>query len=506
MSSFGLLDGLIASLSLINLFYAAAGCLLGTLVGILPGLGPSSAMAILLPVAVFLSPEQSIILLGGVYYGSMYGGSTTAILMNIPGEVASSVTALDGYPMCRQGRAGQALAIAAIGSFIAGICGTIAVAYLGPLIGEVALAFGPAEYFGLVVFSMTALVSFAGRSMLLGLCMAMLGIWLAGLGSDPLTGTARLSFGSMELRKGFDVVAVMVGIFGIGEVLFNIGQRIEKTYEGRLGSWLSMLPRGAELRAGLAASGRGTLVGGALGLIPGMVPALTAYLAYDVEKRISRQPERFGKGAIEGVAAPEAANNATAMSGFIPLLSLGIPTSPALVIVLGALIMNGVTPGPTMFTHHAPLAYTVVASMFICNGMLLILNLPLVGIWARVSVIPYRILAPVILAVCLLGAYAPRNTMTDVAVALAAGLFGYLMRRLDWPMAPLLLGFLLAPMFESSLRQTLSISGGSISVVLERPITISFLCAAAIVLSVSLYLRYRAHVAAQFMTKGTNEI
>jgi putative tricarboxylic transport membrane protein len=506
MSSFGLLDGLLASLSLGNLFCAAIGCLLGTLVGILPGLGPASTMAILLPVAIYLPPEGSVILLGGIYYGAMYGGSTTAILMNIPGEVASSVTALDGYAMCRQGRAGEALAIAGIGSFIAGIAGAVAVAYLGPLVGELALLFGPPEYLGLIVFSMTALVSFAGRSLLMGISMAMLGVWLASLGSDPLTGTPRLTFGSLELRKGFDIIPVMVGIFGIGEVLFNVGQKMERTNSGKVGSWLSMLPRGGELRRGIMASGRGTVIGGVMGLIPGMVPALTAYLAYDFEKRISREPGRFGQGAIEGVASPEAANNATAMAGFIPLLSLGIPTSPALVIVLGALIMNGVTPGPTMFTHHGALAFTVVASMFISNAMLLVLNLPLVGVWARVSSIPYSVLAPVVLAVCVLGAYAPRNTMTDVAVALGAGLFGYAMRRWDWPMPPLLLGFLLGPMFESALRQTLSLSGGSLGILFNRAMTVGFFCAAAIVLVSSLYIRYRSSLASRIMSEGTNEI
>lgn len=504
MTDFGLLDGLAASFSLANLLYAILGCLLGTLVGILPGLGPASAMAILLPVAVYLPPEAAVIILGGIYYGAMYGGSTTAILMNIPGEVASSVTTLDGYPMCRQGRAGQALAAAAIGSFIAGVAGAVAVGWLGPLLGEMALYFGPAEYLGLIVFAMTALISFAGRSLLLGLAMATLGIWLASLGTDPQNGVPRLTFGSMELRKGFDIIPVMVGIFGIGEVLFNLSQKMERTFSGRLGAWYSMLPRGREIRATVAAGLRGTAVGGVLGLLPGMVPALTAYLAYDLEKRVSGAPETFGTGRIEGVAAPEAANNATAMAGFVPLLSLGIPTSPALVIVLGALIMNGVTPGPTMFTQHADIAYTVVASMFLCNTMLLVLNLPLVGVWARISVVPYSYLAPVVLGVCLIGAYASRNTMTDVAVALAAGLFGYFMRRLDWPMTPLLLGFLLGPLFETTLRQTLSLSGGSLEPLYTHPITVAFLLAAALVLLGTLYLR-RSRAMSQLIDESANE-
>lgn len=504
MHDFGFIDGLIAAFSLHNLVYALFGCLMGTLVGILPGLGPASAMAILIPVAAYLPPEAAVIIFGGIYYGAMYGGSTTAILMNIPGEVASSVTTLDGYPMARQGRAGQALAAAAIGSFIAGIAGAFAVGWLGPIVGEVALLFGPVEYLGLIVFSMTAVISFAGRSLVLGVAMAVLGVWLSSLGVDPQNGVPRLTFGSVELRMGFDIVPVMVGIFGLGEVFFNLSQKIESTYIGRLGAWYSMLPRASELRATITSGIRGTMIGGVLGLLPGMVPALTAYLAYGLEKRVSGQPQTFGQGRIEGVAAPEAANNATAMAGFVPLLSLGIPTSPALVIVLGAMVMNGVTPGPTMFTQHADIAYTVVASMFLCNAMLLVLNLPLVGLWARISLIPYKYLAPIIIGVCLIGAYAPRNTMFDVGIALGAGAFGYLMRRLDWPMTPLLLGFLLGPIFETTLRQTLSASGGSWAPLYTHPISVAFLLAGGIVLVATLYIR-RSNAMAQLIEESTNE-
>lgn len=501
-----LIAGFANALSLANLGYAVIGCLLGMLVGILPGLGPASAMAILLPIAIYLPPEGSIIIMAGVYYGAMYGGSTTAILMNIPGEVSSVVTATDGFAMTRQGRAGEALAIAAIGSFIAGILGTIAIAMLGPLLAELALEFGPPEYFGLVLFSLTALVSFAGRSLLLGLAMGGLGIWLATIGTDPLTGTQRLNYGSIELMKGVDIIPLTVGLFGIGEVLFSARQNITQIFEGKLPTWYRMLPRGNQLVRGLVASLRGTAVGGVMGLLPGMVPALTTYLAYDVEKKVSRQRDELGKGAIEGVAAPEASNNATAMSGFIPLLSLGIPTSPALAIVLGTLVMNGLQPGPTLFLMHGELAFTVIASMLISNAMLLVLSLPLIGLWARISLIPYRILGPIVIAVCLIGAYAPRNTMFDVAVAILFGVVGYLMRRLDWPLAPLILGFLMGPLMEQSLRQTLGMSNGDISILFTRPIPALAIVAALAIAAGTTYLKYRSKMISRLIAEGANEV
>ena len=390
----GLLSGLANALTLANIGFALIGCLLGTLVGILPGLGPASAMAILLPVALYLPADGAIIIMAGIYYGAMYGGSTTAILMNIPGEVASVITAQDGFAMTKQGRAGEALAIAAIGSYLAGMLGTLAIAFLGPKVADLALHFGPPEYFGLVLFSMTTLVSFAGRSIMAGVMLGVFGMWLASVGTDPLTGTQRLNFGTLELMKGFDIVPVLIGLFGIGEVLASLEQKVEQIYSGKLGSVLSMIPRGAEMTRGLAASARGTVIGFVFGLLPGMLPALTAYLSYDVERQISRTPEKFGTGMIEGVAAPEAANNATAMAGFIPLLALGIPTTPALAILLGTLMINGLTPGPMLFQQQALLVWTVIGSMFIANTALLVLNLPLVGLWARISRVPYHVLAP----------------------------------------------------------------------------------------------------------------
>jgi putative tricarboxylic transport membrane protein len=503
VADLGLLAG---ALTLANLLYALIGCLLGTIVGILPGLGPASAMAILLPFVFYLPPEASIIIMAGIYYGAMYGGSTTAILMNIPGEVSSAVTAIDGFAMTKQGRAGQALAIAAIGSFVAGILGTAAIALLGPQVAGLAMRFGPPEYFGLVVFSMTALVSFAGRSLLIGLSMGLLGIWLGALGTDPLTGVQRLTFGSVELMKGFDIIPVLVGLFGIGEVLVNVHQRVGQLYSGRLGAWHTMVPRGLELRRGLAASARGTAVGAVLGVLPGMLPALTAFLAYDLEKRISPRRSEFGNGAIEGVAAPEAANNATAMTGFIPLLSLGIPTSPALAIMLGVLIINGLQPGPTLFSQHADFAFVIVGSMLISNLMLLVLNLPLLSLWARISMVPYKLLAPFVLAFCFVGAYAPRNTMTDVWIAVLFGVLGYLMRRVDWPMAPLVLGLLMGPLVERSLRQSLGMSGGALDVFYARPITAAFLLASVAAIIVIALLKMRSKAISGIVDESVNEM
>ncbi len=501
----GLIDGLANALTFANLGFALLGCLLGTLVGVLPGLGPASAMAILLPVALYLPPTGSVILLAGIYYGSMYGGSTTAILMNIPGEVASTVTAIDGFEMTKRGRAGEALAIAAIGSFMAGIAGTAAIALIGPQVADLALKFSAPEYFGLVVFSMITLVSFGGTSLLKALVVGLAGIWLATFGVDPLTGVHRQTFGSFEMMKGFDLIPVLVGLFGIAEVLTTAEQRLNALYTGKLGSWVSMIPRGLELRRGLFASVRGTLSGFVLGLLPGMLPALTAYIAYDVEKKLAKDASRFGKGAIEGVAGPEAANNATAMAGFVPLMSLGIPTSPSLAIMLGALMINGLQPGPRLFEEHALFTWTVIASMIIANGMLLVLNLPLVGLWARISVVPYRVLGPIVLAICLIGAFSPRNSLFDVFVAIAFGVLGYAMRRFDWPLAPFILGFLLGPMLEQSLRQSMSLSGGSPMIFLERPICATLLVAAIAALIALAVVKRRSAAMSRLIQESATE-
>jgi len=485
-----LINGVINVFTPSNLFYCFIGCVLGTLVGVLPGLGPPAALSILLPLTMYLDPTGSIIMLAGIYYGAQYGGSTTSILVNIPGEVSSVPTTFDGFQMTRQGRAGQALWIAAVGSFVAGTIGTALLSFIGPEIAKYALKFGPPEYFGLVFFSLTILLSLSGASLIKGLGAGVVGIVLSTVGVDPLTGTSRFNFGSTSLMRGFDLVPILVGLFGIGEILSSAEEGREKIYEGKIGK---MMPRGRDLKKGLWASIRGTMVGFPLGLLPGMLPGLTSFFAYDLEKRISKYPEKFGKGMIEGVAAPEAANNATAQAGFIPIMTLGIPTSPSTAILLAALMMVGLQPGPVLFQANKLFIWTVIGSMYIGNVILLILNLPLVGLWARMSLIPYKYLGPVILGICIIGAYSPRNSMFDVWVALGAGIVGYVMRRTNWPIAPLILGFILGSMLEQALRQSLSMGG--VTIFLGRPVAISFIALAAIMVIVSWkYLRHGAKV------------
>ena len=461
-----LVAGIMNCLTLNNLFYCFVGCVLGTLVGVLPGLGPASAIAILLPITTYLDPTGSIIMLSGLYYGAMYGGSTTSILVNIPGEAASVVTCIDGFQMTKQGRAGNALWIAAIGSFIAGTVGALICSLLGPGIAKYALKFGPPEYVGLLLFSLTMLITLSS-SIMKALVAGLVGMLLTTVGMDPLTGTPRLHFGLVGMMRGLELVPVVVGLFGIGEILLAAEEGVQNIYRGKLGK---MIPRGHDLKQGLWASIRGAVIGFFPGLIPGMIPALTAFMAYDVEKRISKYPEKFGTGVIEGVAAPEAANNATAMANFIPLLTLGIPTSASLAIILAALVMYGLQPGPALFVQNKLFVWTIIGSMYIGNVMLLILNLPLVGLWARISLIPYKVIGPIILAVCFVGAYSPRNTLFDVWIALFFGVIGFIMKKNGWPLAPLILGFMLGDMFEGSLRQSLSMSGGSVSIFWDRPV------------------------------------
>lgn len=480
-----LISGLINVFTPVNLFYCFLGCVLGTVVGVLPGLGPASTLAILLPITMYLDPTGSIIMLAGLYYGAAYGGSTTSILVNIPGEVSSVPTCFDGYPMTKQGRAGQALWIAAVGSFIAGTVGAVMITFIGPGLAKYALRFGPPEYFSLVFFSLTALITFSGTSLVKGLAVGLFGILLATVGTDPLTGVMRFTFGLPSMMRGFELVPLTVGLFGIGEILANAEAGIGRIYEGKLGK---MMPKGGELKKGLWASLRGTALGLPLGMLPGFVPAVASFLSYDLEKRISKYPQKFGTGMIEGVAGPESANNATAQSGFIPLMAFGIPTGPSPAIILAALMMYGLQPGPVLFQTNKQFIWTVIGSMYIGNLMLLILNLPLVGLWARISVIPYKYLGPAILAICIIGAYSPRNTLFDVWIAILAGILGYIMRKKNWPLAPFILGFILGPMLEQSLRQSLNMGGPEI--LFSRPICIFFYALAIAVTYISLkYMR-----------------
>lgn len=475
------ISGLINAFSLWNLFYCFLGCFFGTLVGVLPGLGPASTLAILLPITFYLDQTGAIVMLAGIYYGAAYGGSTTSILVNIPGEVSSVPTCFDGYPMTKQGRGGQALFISAIGSFIAGTAGCLMLTFIGPGLAKYALKFGPPEYFSLLFFSLTSLISLSGASITTGLAVALIGLIFATIGIDPLTGNPRFYFGFTGLMRGLEIVPVVVGLFGIGEILASAEAGIVKIYEGKLGK---MVPSRKVLKKGLWACIRGTALGLPLGVLPGFTPPVASFMAYDIEKRISKYPEKFGTGIIEGVAAPEAANNATAQSGFIPLMAFGIPTGPSMAILLAALMMYGLQPGPVLFQSNKLFIWTVIGSMYIGNVMLLVLNLPLIGLWARISQVPYKYLGPIVFAICLIGAYSPRNTMFDVWVAIVCGIVGYIMRKAHLPMGPLILGFILGPLLEVSLRQSIGMGGPTI--LFTRPISVGLFVLSIIALVMSL--------------------
>jgi putative tricarboxylic transport membrane protein len=442
---------------------------LGTLVGVLPGIGPTSGIAILLPLTSFLPPAPAIIMLAAIYYGAMYGGSTTAILVNIPGEVASVVTTLDGYQMARQGRAGPALAIAAIASFVAGTLGLVGLTFFAPPLADLALGIGPPEYFGLVVLAFSVVVSLSGGALLQGLSAAAVGALISLVGLDPMSGVRRFAFGTTTLLAGVDFIAVTIGLFAIGEVLIGVEKAIAAVSTAPLGR---LMPRWDELRSCLGTMLRATGVGFFLGLLPGATPGVISFISYDLERRVSRSPERFGRGAIEGVAAPEGANNAVTSGGFVPLLALGIPATPALAVLLSGLMIYGLQPGPLLFEKQPQFVWTIIASMYIGNVMLLILNLPLVGLWARLCRVPYAVMAPVILLFSVVGAFSVRNNFADVGMALAFGVLGYLMRKLGYPTAPLVLALILTPMLERSLLQSLSMAAGSPLVFVQRPLAV----------------------------------
>jgi putative tricarboxylic transport membrane protein len=487
-----LLLGLARALTPENLLFALTGSVLGTLVGVLPGIGPTSGIAILLPLTSFLPPTPAIIMLAAIYYGAMYGGSTTAILVNIPGEVSSVVTSLDGYQMARQGRAGPALAIAAISSFVAGTLGLVGLTCFAPALADLALQVGPPEYFGLVVLAFSVVVSLSGPSLVKGLSAAALGALVALVGLDPISGVRRFTFGSTTLLGGIDFIAAIIGLFAIAEVLAGVERRAAAVSTVPLGK---LLPAWSEIRACAGTMLRATGVGFFLGLLPGCTPGAISFVSYDLERRVSRTPERFGHGAIEGVAAPEGANNATTSGGFVPLLALGIPATPALAVLLGGLMIYGLQPGPLLFEKRPEFVWTVIASMYVGNVMLLVLNLPLVGLWARLVRVPYAVLAPLILLFSVVGAFSVRNNPIDVGIALAFGALGYLMGKLGYPTAPLVLALILTPMLESALRQSLSMAAGSPLVFVTRPIAVILIGAGLALTAWSLLARPRRRLA-----------
>ena len=470
--------GFSVALTPINLLFCFLGVLVGTLVGVLPGLGPVGAVAFLLSLTFKMEPASAIILLAGIYYGAMYGGSTTSILVNIPGETASVVTCLDGYRMARQGRAGAALGMAAFGSFIAGTFGVIGLMCLAPLLGRAALSFGPPEFFALTLTGLTLVAYLSQASMLKALTMATLGLLAGTAGMDPISGEERFTYGTLTLRDGFGLVPVAMGLFGIAEVLENLA-RIgpPSLYETKI---KGLLPNAKDWKDSIWPIGRGSVLGFFLGILPGPGPVIASFMSYAMEKRLSRYPEKFGTGVIEGVAGPEAANNSATAGSFIPLLSLGIPTSGIMALFMGALMIHGIQPGPLFISRHPDLFWGFIASMYVGNAMLLVLNLPLIGIWVRVLKTPYVILFPLILLFCLIGVYSLNANTVEIVVMLGFGIFGFFMRRVGFEGAPFILALVLGPIMETSLRQSLLISRGDFSIFLTRPI-----CAVLIVLTVA---------------------
>jgi putative tricarboxylic transport membrane protein len=481
--------GLSIALQPNHIFFCFVGCVLGTLVGIIPGLGPVAAISMLLPVTFQVDPTSAIIMLAGIYYGAMYGGSTTSVLVNVPGETASVVTCLDGYQMARQGRGGAALGIAAFGSFIAGTAGLIGLLVIAKPLSNLALKFGPPEYLAIILLGFTFVTYLSQGSMVKGIMMASLGLMLSMVGLDPINSQQRMTFGVLNLFEGIGIAPVAMGLFGVSEVLLNLED--EHPTEVIKTKFKELLPSRAEWFQARWAMVRGTVIGFFMGILPGGGPILSTFMAYGIEKRIAKDPSRFGKGAIEGVAAPEAANNAAASTSFIPLLTLGIPPNVILAVLFGAFLIHGILPGPFLIQEHPDVFWGVISSMYVGNVMLLILNLPMIPLWVQVLKVPARYLYPLILLFCLIGAYSIDNNVFDVGVMVAFGIVGYLFKKFEYEGAPLILAFVLGPMFEINLRRSLLMSQGSFSIFFTRPISIVALLICTTMVGLSIY---------QFMT------
>ena len=464
-----------------NLVWAMVGSIIGTLIGVLPGIGPVSGIAILIPVIYGMKPASAMIMLTAMYYGTMYGGSTTSILVNVPGEASSVVTTLDGYQMARQGRAGPALAIAAIGSFIAGTLSIIGLMLFAVPVIALALKFGPAEYFGLMLLGLSSVTSLAGKSLVKALLSMVFGLMVATIGVDLSTGIARYTFGVPQLLDGIGFLVVAIGLFAISEVLLAVeelgGAKREAIPLGRV--WLSW----KEFAQSWWAMIRGTIIGFYIGVLPAAGATIASFMSYDVEKRLAKDPSTFGRGDIRGVAAPESANNAAAVGNMVPLLTLGLPGSSTTAIMLGALMMLGVQPGPLMYQKNPDVFWGLIASMYLGNAMLLILNLPLVGLWVKILTIPERVLYPLILAVSVIGVFGVSGSLTDLLLACGFGVLGYYMRKHDYPLAPAVLGVVLGGLMEQSLRQALVLSDGSYWILLQRPLSLVLLVLSAVSLA-----------------------
>ncbi len=470
-----LATGFMGAATPINLGLCLIGCLLGTLIGVLPGIGPIATIAMLLPITYGLSPLGALIMLAGIYYGAQYGGSTTAVLVNLPGESSSVVTCLDGYKMAQNGRAGAALTIAALGSLFAGCVGTLLLAAFAPILASFAEQFRSPEYFALMLFGLVAAVVLASGSVVKAIAMVLLGLLFGLVGTDVSSGVTRFGFGVPELYDGIDFVPVAVGLFGLAEIMSNLDKREDEGGRHVAASVGSLWPTREETRRAIPAVLRGTTVGSLLGILPGGGAVLSSFAAYTLEKKISRTPEIFGKGAVEGVAAPEAANNAGAQTSFIPLLTLGIPSTPVMAIMVGAMMIQGIAPGTALIKERPDLFWGIVASMWIGNVMLVIINLPLIGLWVKLLNVPYRILFPIILVLCCVGTYSTGNATTLVVMLALFALLGYVFVKLGCETAPFLLGFVLGPLMEENLRRSMVISFGDPMIFLQRPISLGIL-------------------------------
>jgi putative tricarboxylic transport membrane protein len=476
--------GFDTALTLSNLLYCLIGVFLGTAIGVLPGLGPVATIAMLLPATFSLPPISSLIMLAGIYYGAQYGGSTTAILVNLPGESSSVVTALDGHQMAKNGHAGKALATAAIGSFFAGTVATILLALFAPPLAELALNFGPAEYFSLMILGLVASVVLAHGSLLRAIGMIVLGLLLGLVGTDVNSGTPRYTFDLPQLADGINFVVVAMGMFGLGEIISNLEHEENRSLVMK--KVTGLMPTKDDLKRIVAPILRGTALGSVLGILPGGGAMLASFVSYSIEKKVSKNSANFGKGAIEGVAAPESANNAGAQTSFIPILTLGIPSNPVMALMIGAMIIQGIQPGPAVVTEQPALFWGIIASMWIGNFFLIVLNLPMIGLWVRMILVPYHFLFPGILVFCAIGVFSLNNSEFDVYLMAGFGLFGYICSKLEMEPAPMLLGFIIGPMMEEYLRRALLLSRSDPMVFLQRPISATMLVLAALAMMVVL--------------------
>lgn len=486
----GILYGLGVVIQPVNLLFCFLGAFVGTLIGVLPGIGPGGTLALLLPITFYLPPSTAIIMLGGIYYGAMYGGSTTSILVNIPGEAASIITCLDGYQMARKGRAGPALGMAAIGSFIAGSLSVVGIMFSAPFLAGLALKFSSPEYVAFIVFGLTLTSYLTSASKIKAFMMATLGLLIGMIGTDPIASIDRFTFGSVYLVDGVGLIPLIMGLFGISEIFSNLE---EEEFRGILKEKIKgLFPTLKDWMDSKWPILRGTIIGFFIGILPGGNAIIASIMSYAAERRISKHPEKFGTGIIEGVAGPEAANNASAQASFIPLLSLGIPTNAVMALLLASLMIHEVLPGPLLIKNNPDIFWSVIASMYIGNIMLLLLNLPLIGLWIQVLKVPYAYLFPFIFIFCLLGTYSLTNSVFDIGVMIFFGIIGYLMKKFAYEPTPLILAFVLGSMFEDNFRRSLIVSGGSFLVFLERPIAAVFIIAAAILLLSSLFSTLRA--------------